>query len=108
MQKLKKPQHFHQRHQAGGSQWLLHRSDVDPFKPLINEWIEEDPDYRRKDRRTTKEMYEIPVSEHGFQRQLSAGPALCEGVQTESDDSKRLRRWLCGLADQIGTWNSAG
>ena len=41
-------------------------SKLDPFKPVIQEWLDEDKRHWRKQHHTAKRVYERLVEEHGY------------------------------------------
>ncbi|MEG2060188.1 MAG: IS21 family transposase, partial [Lachnospiraceae bacterium] len=42
------------------------KSILDPYKPLIAQWLEEDKNHWRKQRHTAKRIYDRLSSEHGY------------------------------------------
>lgn len=46
-------------------------SKLDPYKPLIDSWLEEDLKFNRKQRHTSKRVHDRLVSEHGAEVSLS-------------------------------------
>ena len=41
-------------------------SKLDPFKPIIHEWLEEDKKHWRKQHHTAQRVYERLIEEHGY------------------------------------------
>lgn len=61
-------------------------SKLDPFKPVIQEWLEEDKKHWRKQHHTAKRVYERLKEEHGFDGSYSIVQRYmkkCRSVQTQ-------------------------
>ena len=52
-------------------------SKLDPFKPVIQEWLEEDKKHWRKQHHTAQRIYERLTEEHSYTGSYSCGAANC-------------------------------
>ena len=67
-------------------------SKLDPFKPVIHEWLDEDKKHWRKQHHTAQRIYERLVEEQGYTGSYSVVQRYlkkCRSVQTE----KRTLNW---------------
>ena len=61
-------------------------SKLDPFKPIIQEWLDEDKKHWRKQHHTAQRVYERLVEEHGYTGSYSIVQRYmkkCRSIQTE-------------------------
>ncbi len=61
-------------------------SKLDPFKPIIQEWLDEDKKHRRKQHHTAQRVYERLVEEHGYTGSYSIVQRYmkkCRSIQAE-------------------------
>ncbi len=61
-------------------------SKLDPFKPIIHEWLEEDKKHWRKQHHTAQRVYERLIEEHGYTGSYSIVQRYmkkCRSIQTE-------------------------
>ena len=61
-------------------------SKLDPFKPVIQEWLDEDKKHWRKQHHTAQRVYERLVEEHGYTGSYSIVQRYmkkCRSIQTE-------------------------
>ena len=61
-------------------------SKLDPFKPIIQEWLDEDKKHWRKQHHTAQRIYERLVEEHGYTGSYSTVQRYmekCRSIQTE-------------------------
>ena len=58
-------------------------SKLDPFKPIIMEWLEEDKKHWRKQHHTAQRIYERLVDEHGYTGSYSTVQRFVRSCRTE-------------------------
>lgn len=64
-------------------------SKLDPFKPIIQEWLDEDKKHWRKQHHTAQRVYERLVAEHGYTGSYSIVQRYmkkCRSIQTEKQN----------------------
>lgn len=49
---------------------------MDPVKPILDQWLKEDSNKKRKFRRTAKRMFDMLIREHAFEGSYRAGCIL--------------------------------
>lgn len=66
-------------------------SKLDPFKPIIQEWLEEDKKHWRKQHHTAQRVYERLLEEHGYTGSYSV-------VQRYMKTSNKIQDFLEGFS----------
>ena len=77
---------------------LEKQSKLDPFKPIIQEWLDEDKKHWRKQHHTAQRVYERLVEEHGYTGSYSIVQRYmkkCRSIQTEKANLELI--WDPGL-----------
>lgn len=77
-------------------------SKLDPFKPIIQEWLDEDKKHWRKQHHTAQRIYERLVEEHGYTGSYSTVQRYmkkCRSIQTEKASLELI--WDPGPAHKI-------
>ena len=65
-------------------------SNLDPFKPIIHEWIQEDKKHWRKQHHTAQRIFERLVEEHGYQGSYSVVQRFIKKCRTQQVDKANL------------------
>ena len=65
-------------------------SNLDPFKPIIHEWIQEDKKHWRKQHHTAQRIFERLVEEHGYQGSYSVVQRFIKKCRTQQIEKANL------------------